>query len=247
MTDYVNRTYRLLHNQKDLVFFRVVIKETDLDIGIPRKILSHALIESVKKEIIAIRSQIEDYISENELFLTTLKPYSVSKHAPELVRIMAEASTAAGIGPMSAVAGAIAQHIGVFLSRRSSEVIVENGGDIYLRSGRIRKIGVFAGPSPFTNKLAIEIEPYLTPLGICTSSGTVGHSLSFGCADAVVILAPSAALADAVATATGNLVQNEDDLQTAVEFAMSIKSVTGAMAIKNDKLAAAGSIQLAPF
>ncbi|WP_027363251.1 UPF0280 family protein [Desulfotruncus alcoholivorax] len=246
MTDYVNRTYRLLHNQKDLSFFRVVVKETDLDIGVPGRFVTPALIEGVRKEVLTIRSQIEGYISENELFLTTLEPFLVSKEAPELVRIMAEAGNAAGIGPMSAVAGAIAHHIGSYLARRSSEVIVENGGDIYLRSGRLRKVGIFAGPSPFTNKLAIEIEPHQTPLGICTSSGTVGHSLSFGCADAVVILAPSTALADAVATATGNIVQSEADLQAAVDFAMGIKSVTGAMVIKNDKLAAAGNIRLAP-
>ncbi|SFF97400.1 hypothetical protein SAMN05660649_00279 [Desulfotomaculum arcticum] len=247
MTDYVNRTYRLLHNQKDLSFFRVTVQETDLDIGLPGGIITPSLIEGIRKEIITSRSQIEGYINENELFLTTLKPFPVSKDAPELVRIMAEAGNTAGIGPMSAVAGSIAHHVGAYLSRRSSEVIVENGGDIYLRSGRLRKIGIFAGPSPFTNKLAIEIEPHLTPLGICTSSGTVGHSLSFGRADAVVVLAPSAALADAVATATGNLVQSESDLQSAVDFAMGIKSVTGAMVIKNDKLAAAGNIQLAPM
>lgn len=247
MTDYVNRTYRLLHNQKDLSFFRVAVKETDLDIGVPGRIITPSLIEGIRNEIIAIRSQIEGYINENELFLTTLEPFPINKDAPELVRIMAEAGNTAGIGPMSAVAGAIAHHVGSYLGRRSSEIIVENGGDIYLRSSRVRKIGIFAGPSPFTNRLAIEIEPHQTPLGICTSSGTVGHSLSFGCADAVVILAPSTALADAVATATGNLVQNEADLQAAVDFAMGIKSVTGALAIKNDKLAAAGNIQLAPI
>ena len=247
MTEYVNRTYRLLHNQKDLYFFRVALKETDLDIGAPGKIITPSLIEGIRKEIIAIRSQIEGYIKENELFLTTLKPFPINKDAPEIVRIMTEAGNTAGIGPMSAVAGAIAHHVGLYLGRRSSELIVENGGDIYLRSSRLRKIGIFAGPSPFTNRLAIEIEPHQTPLGICTSSGTVGHSLSFGCADAVVILAPFAALADAVATATGNLVQSEADLQAAVDFAMGIKSVTGALAIKNDKLAAVGNIQLAPI
>jgi hypothetical protein len=126
-------------------------------------------------------------------------------------------------------------------------VIVENGGDIYIRSGRVRKIGIFAGESPFTNRVALEIQPHQTPLGVCTSSGTVGHSLSLGRADAVVILAPSAPLADAVATAAGNLVQDERDLEKAVNFALGIKSVTGALAIKNDQLAAAGKIKLVPM
>jgi len=243
----VERSYRLLHRQQDLVFFQLTIKETDLDIGIPRDKLTPGLVEGVKQEIIRVRAQLEQYVAAHPLFLTTLEPFESGPDAPEIARAMAGAATAAGIGPMSAVAGAVAQHVGSYLAKRCREVIVENGGDIYLRSSHTRKIGVFAGPSPFTNQLALEIEPHRTPLGICTSSGTVGHSLSFGCADAAIILAPSAILADAVATATGNRVQSEDDLQAAVEFAMSITSVTGALAIKNDKLAAAGAVKLAPM
>jgi len=246
LKEYVERSYRLLHRQQDLVFFQITVKETDLDIGISRNKLTAGLVEGVKQEIIRIRWQLEQYIAANHTFMSTLKPYLPGPGAPEIARAMADAAATAGIGPMSAVAGAIAQHVGVYLGKRCREVIVENGGDIYMRSGQARKIGVFAGPSPFTNRLALEIEPHRTPLGICTSSGTVGHSLSLGCTDAVVILAPEATLADAVATATGNLVQNENDLQAAVEFAMSINSVTGALAIKNDQMAAAGAIKLAP-
>ncbi|TYO96236.1 UPF0280 family protein [Desulfallas thermosapovorans] len=246
MKEYVERSYRLLHRQHDLVFFQIAVKETDLDIGIPRDKLTAGLVEGVKQEVIHIRSQLEQYIAKDQTFLRTLKPYLPGPGAPEIARVMARSASTAGTGPMSAVAGAIAQHVGVYLAKRCREVIVENGGDIYIRSGQTRKIGVFAGPSPFTNRLALEIEPHRTPIGICTSSGTVGHSLSLGKADAVVILSPSAALADAVATAAGNLVQDENDLQAAVEFAMGINSVTGALAIKNDKLAAAGAVKLAP-
>ncbi len=247
MKEYMERSYRLLHKQQDLVFFQITIKETDLDIGIPRDKLTFGLVEGVKEEIIKVRLQLEQYIALNQIFLHTRKPYRPGLDAPEIVRAMSGAAATAGIGPMSAVAGAIAQHVGLYLAKRCREVIVENGGDIYLRSDKKRRIGIFAGPSSFTNRLALEIEPHRTPLGICTSSGTVGHSLSFGYADAAVITAPSAILADAVATASGNLVQNENDLQAAVEFAMSINSVTGALIIKNDKLAAAGAIKLAPM
>lgn len=247
MSQYVERTYRLLHRQEDLVFFQVSIKETDLDIGINRNKLNTQLIEGVEREVITIRSELERYITQDHTFLQSLKPYKPRFNAPEIAQIMAEAAHKAGIGPMSAVAGTLAQQVGLYLSKRSREVIVENGGDIYIRSNHKRIIGIFAGPSPFTNRLALEIEPHQMPLGVCTSSGTVGHSLSLGNADAVVILSPSAALADAVATAAGNLVNAEDDLQKAVDFAMSINSVIGALAIKNDKLAAAGNIQLAPM
>lgn len=247
MNEYVDRTYRLLHRQADLVFFSLMVKETDLDIGVPRNKVNQALLDGARQAVVTVRAQLEKYILADEEFRKTLKPHSPTPGAPEIARVMAAAGRAAGTGPMAAVAGAISQYVGKYLARRTREVIVENGGDIYIRAERVRRIGVFAGPSPFTNRLALEIEPHWTPLGICTSSGTVGHSLSLGCADAVVVLAPSAALADAVATAAGNLVRDEEDIQKAVDFALGIKSVTGALAIKNDKLAAAGNIKLAPM
>lgn len=247
MSEYVNRAYRLLHRQDDLVFFQLMIKETDLDIGVPRHRQNKELLDGARQEVISVRAQLEQYILSDGMFLNTLKPHRTQPGAPAIALKMALAGQAAGTGPMAAVAGAVAQHVGEYLLRRTREVIVENGGDIFIRTERVRRIGIFAGPSPFTNRLALEIEPHHTPLGICTSSGTVGHSLSMGCADAVVVLAPSAALADAVATAAGNLVQSESDLQQAVDYAMGVKSVTGALAIKNDKLAAAGNIKLAPM
>lgn len=246
MKEYVHRTYRLLNRQDDLVFFRIVIKETDLDVGVARSKLSQPLIEGAQREVARVRSQLEQYIAQDNIFLSTLQPYQPGPEAPEIAKIMAVAGKTAGIGPMSAVAGAIAEYVGNYLAKRSKEVIVENGGDIYLRSNRVRKIGVFAGPSLFTTHLALEIQPHQTPLGICTSSGTLGHSLSLGRADAAIILAPSVPLADAVATATGNLVQNEEDLPRALEFALGIQSVVGALVIKNDKLAAGGNVKLVP-
>jgi ApbE superfamily uncharacterized protein (UPF0280 family) len=99
---------------------------------------------------------------------------------------------------MASVAGFFSEKVGKFLAHYSRDVIVENGGDIWMKSNRIRRVGIFAGSSPFSQRIGLEIGPKRTPLGICTSSATVGHSLSFGKADAVVILAPSAILADAV-------------------------------------------------
>ncbi len=123
---------------------------------------------------------------------------------------MAAAAQTAGVGPMAAVAGAIAECVGRELLEFSPEVIVENGGDIFLKVSHRRTVGIFAGDSPLTGRIGIQIEARDTPLGVCTSSGTVGHSLSFGRADAVVVLAPAAALADAAATAIGNRVSRKE-------------------------------------
>lgn len=122
-------------------------------------------------------------------------------------------------------------------------MIIENGGDIFLKVTHPAKVGIYAGGSALTRKLNLRISPGQTPLGICASSGTVGHSLSFGNADCVVILAGSAFLADAAATAVANRVQTKADLARTIEFARSIKGVKGAVVILKNNLASWGQVQ----
>jgi ApbE superfamily uncharacterized protein (UPF0280 family) len=145
---------------------------------------------------------------------------------------------------MAAVAGAIAEAVGKDLLAHTPEVIVENGGDIFMKILRPRLVGVFAGESPFTGKIALEINPEETPLGVCTSSGTVGHSLSLGAADAVIVLSRSTALADAAATAIGNRVGDADDIDVAIEQAQAIDGLAGVVVIKGDKMGMWGSVKL---
>ncbi|MCL5779721.1 MAG: UPF0280 family protein [Firmicutes bacterium] len=244
--DYTERTYRSLHRQGDLVHFQVAVRETDLDIGVRRERFSPELVRRVEELVKKERSALEEYIKRDPVFKTSLVPHATGDGAPQMAVDMAGAARLAGVGPMAAVAGAFAQWVGKALARHSRDVIVENGGDIFIKTARPRKVGIFAGPSPFTHRIALEIQPGQTPLGICTSSGTVGHSVSFGKSDAVVILSPSTPLADAVATAAGNLVQSEDDVQRAVDFAAAIPGIVGALAIKGEKLAAWGQIKLVP-
>ncbi len=140
-------------------------------------------------------------------FLKSLAPVTAASDAPPLFRTMIEAAEAAGVGPMAAVAGAVAQADGRFLVEDSPQVIVENGGDIFPASREDRLVSIYAGDSPFSQELDIRVGAAQTPIGLCTSSGTVGHSLSLGRSDAVSVLSPSTAMADAAATAGGNLIQ----------------------------------------
>jgi ApbE superfamily uncharacterized protein (UPF0280 family) len=160
---------------------------------------------------------------------------------------MAQAARIAGVGPMAAVAGAIAEAVGNDLLACTPEVIVENGGDIFMKISRTRLIGVYAGESTFTGKIALEISPEETPLGVCTSSGTVGYSLSFGAADAVIALSRSAALADAAATAIGNRVKTIDDIDVAIEQAQAIDGLVGVVIIKGGKIGMWGNVKLVPL
>lgn len=244
---YQERTYRHLYRQQDLMHFQLAVKETDLDIALPHWYFSPEKSQWLVKLVASYREQIENYIAAHPLFATTLQPYVVSNTAPKIVQEMASAAELAGVGPMAAVAGALAQYTGKQLAKCSPEVIVENGGDIYLLSRQKRHIGIFAGQSPFSNKIGLELAPEQMPIGICTSSGTVGHSFNFGRADAVVVLSSSVILADAVATAAANLVRHADCLQEAVEFATALPGISGALAILGDKLAVKGDIKLIPF
>lgn len=233
------RFYRNWCEDKDLVSFNVVVKESDLYIRAPKNLAGKA-----HKLVSKYRLILEKYIRENPTFENSLEPISLEKDAPVIAKEMAEAGKQAGVGPMAAVAGAIAEFIGKDLLDYTPEVIVENGGDIFIKSAKIRHIGIYAGHSSFTKKIALEIFPEKTPLGICASSGTVGHSLSLGKADAVVVISPSTILADASATAIANLVKDEQDISPGIELAKKIKGVKGVLIIKDGKMGIWGDMKI---
>ncbi len=236
---YEPRTYRHWIKDKDLFSFNVVYKETDLHIRAQKNLEAEAL-TAIKK----CRIPLEKYIEDHPRFLSTLEPYSIEAGASAIIKDMAQAARIAGVGPMAAVAGAIAEEVGSELLTYSSEVIVENGGDIFMKSLKKRLIGVYAGTSPFTGKIALEIKPEETPLGICTSSKTVGHSLSFGAADAVIVLSQSTALADAAATAIGNRIVTVTDIAAGIEQAQALDGLAGVVIIKDEKIGLWGEVKL---
>lgn len=244
---YEARLYRNKHREGDLRHFQVMVEETDLDIGVKREYYSRLLEERVISRVRELRQVLLEYRREHPEFLTSLVPVQPAPGSPKAVLEMCQAAELAGVGPMAAVAGLFAAETGQFLARFSQDIVVENGGDIWIKTSKIRNVAIFAGSSPFTYRIGLEIRPSQTPLGICTSSGTVGHSLSFGRADAALILAPSAVLADAAATAAGNLVQGEGDLERAVDFALGIPGVIGALVILGDKMAVRGDLKLIPL
>lgn len=224
----------------DLCACEISVRETDL------RIMTDKPLDKVflKKAITKYRRDIENYIFRDQGFLTSLVPVAVELNAPSIVRKMSAAALAADVGPMAAVAGAIAQSVGEALFRRGfKDVIIENGGDIFLKISRGCNVGIYSGKSRLLRGLSLKIKSTDTPMGICASSGTIGHSLSFGCADSAVILAKNAVLADAVATAACNRVKSKADLKTAVDFTRSVKGVYGAVIILKNNLACWGKVE----
>jgi len=236
---YINRTYRNFDENENLIPFQVSIKETDLYLKAQKNLEKDA-----RDVAFRYRSQIENYILSHPAFEKSLVPLPYDDYAPLIVQEMLRASSLVGVGPMAAVAGAIAEFVGKSLLEYSSEVIVENGGDIFLSTAEEIIVKIFAGASPLSQKIGIKVLPSETPLGVCTSSGTVGPSLSFGKADAVTIVSPSTALADSVATAVGNRVKKPDDIPFGLKVAESLPGIKGVIIIVGEKMGVWGNIEL---
>ena len=231
--------YRDVVTGSGLVRFSLSIEETDLAISAER---------DLKKEAIGFtkryRREIKDYLAGHPDFGESFEPVDVEAGSPAIIRAMAQAAKRAGVGPMASVAGAIAEFVGRELLGFTKELIVENGGDIFIKSQRQRNVGIFAGKSGFSRMIALKILAEDTPCGICASSGTVGHSFSFGKADAVVVAAESAVLADAFATAIGNVVKSESDIEKGLGLARGQPGIRGAVIIVDERMGLCGDIRI---
>ena len=236
---YEERFYRKSMKTDELESFNVTVGESDLQISAESN-----LIEETKHLLIKYRNEVAAYIKKHPEFLTSLVPINPTVEAPEIVKDMCRVSSLTGVGPMAAVAGAVSKYVGKSLLQYSKEVIVENGGDVFIKPKKSRRIAIYAGKSVFSNRIGINIPYDSGEYGVCTSSGTVGHSLSFGKADAVVILSKDVVLADATATAVANVVKSKKDMEKGLNTAMSILGIEGAVIIVEDKIGAYGAVDI---
>ena len=236
------RTYRNQVSHDTMHSFNIAVKETDLCI--------HALqrMDDLAKDLVLqYRAFVEAYIKIHPEFGTTLVPWRMQGPAPKIIADMAKAGERSGVGPMAAIAGAISEYVGRDLLAHTDEVIVENGGDVFIKCNEPVSVGVYAGKSPLSLRIGLRVDSSHKPLAVCTSSGTVGHSLSLGRTDAVSIVSESCALADAAATAIGNQVHTKADIQAAIEYGQNIEGVQGILIILDDELGMWGDLDIIPL
>lgn len=222
---------------EDFAYKDTILKvKCDRDIG-----------DFVKRFIVEKRQELDRYIATNPDFKISFDPVVVKKGAPKIARDMADAAKLAGVGPMAAVAGAVSEHLVEAAKKKGvSWIIAENGGDISLYGDKEFTLSVYAGKSPLSGKIGFSLNPAkLGPTtktyGVCTSSASVGPSISLGKSDSVTVFAPSAAVADAFATAIGNSVKEvEDGLKFAKRFVGG--GVDGVVIIKGDKIGTLGKV-----
>jgi ApbE superfamily uncharacterized protein (UPF0280 family) len=236
---YEERTYRTLINKDNLTSYNVRIAESDLFISSDTNLTDEA-IKSLSKH----RLSLETYIKNHPDFRRSLLPLPQDDLAPPIIRDMLIKSKICGVGPMAAVAGAISEFVGYDLLKKTENIIIENGGDIFIKSKNKLIASVYAGVSPLSYNVNFIVRPEETPLGICTSSATVGPSLSFGKADAVCVISQSATLADAAASAIGNKVKGKQDIKTVLDYGIKIPGVRGIIIICGNEMGAIGEVEL---
>lgn len=253
MPGYEPRTYRQRLHADDLVGLRVVVEETDLHIqarpggpggvGQDLSLWQREWGRVAREAATDARRAIQTEIILRPEFRTSLVPLAGGEATAGLTGAMYRAARRAGVGPMAAVAGAVAESVGRALFALCAEVIVENGGDIFLSSQAPRTVAVLAGRSPLSGKIGVAL-PGGSCLGVCTSSATVGPSFSAGLADAALIIARDAALADAMASALGNRVRSAGDIEPAVTWAREQEDVLQALVVLSSDLGVAGEFEI---
>lgn len=240
------RTYRSQFNVERFKGFEVKYLETDLWIGIDPASFKTEIIDLAKAKIKELRDKLDNYILAEPFFKKSLKPFQPSDSAPQEAIEMSAVAQIAGIGPMSTVAGLFAREIGNEITQNFSvnELVIENGGDIFALLKDELVLSVFAGESPLSERIGLVVPPDKEKVGICTSSGTVGPSLSYGKADAVVVICEDALLADALATAFGNKVKSPNDVEKVIKQSEMYSQILSLLIICEDKIGIRGENEI---
>ncbi|MFP4456478.1 MAG: UPF0280 family protein [Clostridia bacterium] len=201
-------------------------------------------VQKVRKYLQKCRQEIIDAIKLNNDFLTSFEPIRMDNKFSKIAKDMISATNHYEVGPMAAVAGAVALYLGRYIKKANQEVIIENGGDLYIYTTSKRFINLYTEDNIYKDRLNIEINPTGTELSICTSSRKLGHSQSLGNSDAVVIKADNAIYADAGATAYANKVKTKIDIERVLLEAKEDKYIKGIIIIIDGYLGAWGDIKL---
>jgi len=243
---YEKRTYRTQFNVSRFQSFEVKYLETDLWIGINPSSFKEEMKSVAYNKIKELRTKLDEYILFEPFFKKSLKPFHPSENAPGEAKEMAAAAEKAGVGPMASVAGLFAREVGETLLQNFSveEMVIENGGDIFVLVKNELVLSVFAGESPLSERIGLVIPPEKNKMGICTSAGTVGPSISFGKADAVVVVCEDVLLADAFATAFGNKVKSPNDVEKVINQSEKFPEILSMLIICEDKVGVRGDYEI---
>jgi uncharacterized protein len=232
--------YRVLVDSSDKYSWKVKYKYTDLLI-----VSSKDISLKISPVLFDFYKIIEKFIESHPSFVKTFNPFAAGNDFPDIIKKMCRQSAIFNVGPMASVAGAVCEYIADELSKNNSYLVIENGGDIFIKSPKDIVVGLFVKNKYFKDNLKIKIKKNILPCGIASSSGTLGHSLSLGKADLAAVICRSAILADSAATAICNMVNTKNDVEKVINHFKCFKEIEGLVLIKDDKIGLYGNLELA--
>jgi ApbE superfamily uncharacterized protein (UPF0280 family) len=233
------RFYRELAGRKGFSSFEIIAGESDLWVSVPARFHRDDLKEVLTEHLIHLRTQLLSYGERHPEFFTSLAPVCVPVMAPAIVKKMAEGAKAVGVGPMAGVAGAINFYIGKRLKERKvPEFFIENGGDVYLVSEEPTTLAIFTGVKEFDGKLGLSLPP--GEWSVCSSSSTIGHSLSLGATNIAVVVGKDPVITDCSATFMANS-KTQDEF---VNKTKHLKEVEGVLGLIDGRFVLKGNIKL---
>jgi ApbE superfamily uncharacterized protein (UPF0280 family) len=198
----------------------------------------------IEKPLKDIYRYLNKCFKEDPVFLRSLSPVRINPGYPEIIKKMCLLSAEFNVGPMAAVAGTVNEFLAERINKYCGNLIIENGGDLYLRSKNDRILGIYVKNKYFKDSISIRIKAANMPCGVCASSGTFGHSLSLGKCDLAVVMSKSAITADAAATAVANSISCKDDILASIEHFRNCRGIDGLLLIKEDQIGLWGNIEL---
>jgi len=219
--------------------YRINYKYTDIYITSDRDIY-----KDLEKPVKSFYRSLEKVILQNREFEKSLIPLKAEKDYPEIVKKMCRSAEIFEVGPMASVAGAVCDELARYISGSCGFLMIENGGDSYIKSSSSVTAGLYTGSKYFPKNLMISIDKNSMPCGLCSSSGIMGHSFSRGSCDLVTVMSDTAVTADAAATAVANSVRARSHVDEALKKYRDYEGIRGLVIIKDDRIAIWGDLQL---
>lgn len=237
--DLDKNIYRSKVKSRERYNWRVVYKYSDLLISSNKNIGGR--IEEPLKEIYKL---LESCMKRDPSFVNSLSPVKAKPYFPRIVKKMCEKATIFNVGPMATVAGAVCEYLAENLLNYCSRLIIENGGDVYIKTNRDINAAIYLKNKYLGDEIRLIIRAKNTPCGLCSSSGSFGHSLSLGKSDLVTALARSVISADGAATAIANSISSSADIQSSIDYYKDLDNLTGILVVKDNRIGLWGDIEL---
>ena len=240
------KTYRNSFSKERFQSFIITYKEADLWVGIDPDSFQEEMKELALSTLKAIWDELGAYFEIDPFFKKSLKPCPLKDTAPSIAKQMASVGEKAGVGPMASLKAIICELVGKALLENFSirEMVIENGGKLFVSLQNPLTVSIFAGDSPLSGMVGLEIKAEQTPLGVCTFAQTERTPMNFGKADAVIVASKDPAMADAFTTALGNLIKKPGNVEKVLKRADNVPEILAAVLVCEDQIGIRGEFEL---